>query len=167
VTGPALSPDRLRALAWRVAAQVVDPEIPVLTILDLGVLRAVEVKDGRVEVTITPTYSGCPAMNAIALDIEVALSNAGIRAASIRTVLSPAWTSDWLTQEGRRKLAAYGIAPPKPGGTRRLLFGQEIVACPRCGSGDTRLLSEFGSTACKALWRCEACREPFDYFKCH
>jgi ring-1,2-phenylacetyl-CoA epoxidase subunit PaaD len=167
VTGPALSPDRLRELAWRVAAQVVDPEIPVLTILDLGVLRGVEVKDGRVEVTITPTYSGCPAMNAIALDIEVALSNAGIRAASIRTVLSPAWTSDWLTEEGRRKLAAYGIAPPKPGGTRRLLFGQEIVACPRCGSGDTRLLSQFGSTACKALWCCEACREPFDYFKCH
>jgi ring-1,2-phenylacetyl-CoA epoxidase subunit PaaD len=106
-------------------------------------------------------------MNAIALDIEVALSNAGIRAASIRTVLSPAWTSDWLTEDGRRKLAAYGIAPPKPGGTRRLLFGREIVACPRCGSGDTRLLSEFGSTACKALWRCNACREPFDYFKCH
>jgi ring-1,2-phenylacetyl-CoA epoxidase subunit PaaD len=167
VTGSDMCGDRLRELAWRVAAQVADPEIPFLTILDLGVLRGVEVKDGRVEVTITPTYSGCPAMNAIALDIEAALRNAGIREASIRTVLSPAWTTEWLSEDGRRKLLAAGIAPPKGGGTRRLLFGRERIACPRCGSGDTRLLSEFGSTACKALWRCDRCLEPFDYFKCH
>jgi ring-1,2-phenylacetyl-CoA epoxidase subunit PaaD len=172
VTRPAPSPGRLgpedlRQLAWRVAAQVVDPEIPVLTIADLGVLRGIDVKDGRVEVTITPTYSGCPAMNVIALEIEVALRSAGIAEASIRTVLSPAWTTDWLTEEGRRKLRAYGIAPPKRGGGRRLLFGHETIACPRCGSDDTHRLSEFGSTACKALWRCAACQEPFDYFKCH
>jgi ring-1,2-phenylacetyl-CoA epoxidase subunit PaaD len=146
---------------------VVDPEIPVLTIADLGVLRGIDVKDGRVEVTITPTYSGCPAMNMIALEIELALRRAGIAQASIRTVLSPAWTTEWLTEEGRSKLRAYGIAPPKRGGGRRSLFGHETIACPRCGSDDTHLLSEFGSTACKALWRCAACQEPFDYFKCH
>ena len=172
MTGPVpsagrLGPEELRQLAWRVAAQVVDPEIPVLTIADLGVLRGIDVKDGRVEVTITPTYSGCPDMNMIALEIEVALLRAGIAEASIRTVLSPAWTSDWLTEEGRRKLREYGVAPPKRGGGRRVLFGREAIACPRCGSADTHLLSEFGSTACKALWRCAACQEPFDYFKCH
>jgi ring-1,2-phenylacetyl-CoA epoxidase subunit PaaD len=162
-----MRPEDLCERAWRAAARVVDPEIPVLTIADLGVLRGVEVKDGRLEVTITPTYCGCPAINLIALEIEVALRNAGITDASIRTVLSPAWTTDWLTQDGRRKLYASGIAPPKPGAKRRALFGQETVACPRCGSGDTHVVAEFGSTACKALWRCAACREPFDYFKCH
>ncbi len=172
MTGPApsagrLGPDDLRQRAWRVAAQVVDPEIPVLTIADLGVLRSIDVTEGRVEVTITPTYSGCPAMNMIALEIEVALRGAGIAVACVRTVLSPAWTTDWLTEDGRRKLREYGIAPPKPGGGRRLLFGHDTIACPRCGSDDTHLLSEFGSTACKALWRCAACQEPFDYFKCH
>ena len=167
MTGLPSSPKELSQLAWRLAAQVVDPEIPVLTIADLGVLGSIDVKDGRVEVTITPTYSGCPAMNMIALEIEVALLSAGITGASIRTVLSPAWTTDWLTEDGRRKLREYGIAPPKPGGGRRLLFGHETIACPRCGSEDTHLLSEFGSTACKALWRCAACQEPFDYFKCH
>jgi ring-1,2-phenylacetyl-CoA epoxidase subunit PaaD len=106
-------------------------------------------------------------MNMIALEIEVALLRAGIAEASIRTVLSPAWTTDWLTEEGRQKLREYGIAPPKRGGGRRVLFGRETIACPRCGSADTHLLSEFGSTACKALWRCAACQEPFDYFKCH
>jgi len=164
---PAPGAEALRQLAWNAAAQVVDPEIPVLTIADLGVLRGVEVNDGHVEVTITPTYSGCPAMNMIALEIEVALAKAGIAGASIRTVLSPPWTTDWMSADGRRKLAEYGIAPPNPGGGRRALFGEEVVACPRCGSSDTRLISEFGSTACKALWRCQACREPFDYFKCH
>src|SRR5262249_10877158 len=134
VTGPASSPEELCRLAWRVAAQVVDPEIPVLTIADLGVLRGIEGKDGRVDGTITPTSCGCPAINLIALDIEVALRNAGIAEASIRTVLSPAWTTDWLTADGRRKLHEYGIAPPEPGARRGLLFGQEAVACPRCGS---------------------------------
>ncbi|MBO4221173.1 1,2-phenylacetyl-CoA epoxidase subunit PaaD [Bradyrhizobium neotropicale] len=157
----------LRRRAWDAAAQVVDPEIPVLTIADLGVLRDVAVQDGQVEVAITPTYSGCPAMNVIALEIELALEREGIRGPKIRTVLSPAWTTDWMSDDGRRKLKEYGIAPPLPGSSRRALFGRQRVACPQCGSEDTELLSEFGSTSCKALWRCRSCREPFDYFKCH
>ena len=157
----------LRRRAWDAASQVVDPEIPVLTIADLGVLREVEVHDGRVEVAITPTYSGCPAMNMIALEIEVALERAGFRGSKVRTVLSPAWTTDWMSEEGRRKLRASGIAPPQASSSRRALFGEQSVACPQCGSDKTELLSEFGSTSCKALWRCKSCREPFDYFKCH
>jgi len=148
------------------AAEVTDPEIPVLTIADLGVLRdVVEDADG-VEVRITPTYSGCPAMNVIALDIELALARAGIPG-RVRQVLAPAWTTDWMTEEGRRKLREYGIAPPKRGAGRRALFGRDEVECPRCGSADTEVIAEFGSTSCKALWRCRACREPFDAFKCH
>jgi ring-1,2-phenylacetyl-CoA epoxidase subunit PaaD len=157
----------LRQRAWNAAAQVVDPEIPVLTIADLGVLRDVSVHDGCVEVAITPTYSGCPAMNMIALEIELALSREGIARTRVRTVLSPAWTTDWMSEDGRRKLKQYGIAPPQHGSGRRALFGELSVACPQCGSEDTEVLSEFGSTSCKALWRCKACREPFDYFKCH
>lgn len=157
----------LRARAWTAAAQVVDPEIPVLTILDLGVLRDVSVRDDIVEITITPTYSGCPAMNMIALEIELALARAGIPAAKITTVLSPAWTTDWMSAEGRAKLKEYGIAPPRSGAGRRALFGVDEVECPLCGSLQTEVLAEFGSTSCKALWRCTACREPFDYFKCH
>ena len=157
----------LRRVAWDAAARVVDPEIPVLTIADLGVLRNVTVSDGQVEVAITPTYSGCPAMNMIALEIEMALEREGIKNSVIRTVLSPAWTTEWMSDEGRKKLKDYGIAPPKTGGGRRALFGEEQVACPQCGSVDTEVLSEFGSTSCKALWRCTACREPFDYFNCH
>jgi ring-1,2-phenylacetyl-CoA epoxidase subunit PaaD len=157
----------LRQRAWDVAAQVVDPEIPVLTIADLGVLRDVAVNDGCVEVAITPTYSGCPAMNMITLEIELALEREGIRNSRVRTVLSPAWTTDWMSDDGRRKLKEYGIAPPQAASSRRALFGEQIVACPQCGSDDTGLLSEFGSTSCKALWRCRTCREPFDYFMCH
>ena len=153
--------------AWDAAASVVDPEIPVLTIADLGVLREVDVRDGHVEVAITPTYSGCPAMNMIALEIELALEREGFRKPKIRTVLSPAWTTDWMSEDGRRKLKDYGIAPPLPASSRRALFGVQEVACPQCGSDNTELLSEFGSTSCKALWRCKSCREPFDYFKCH
>jgi len=157
----------LRRLAWTAAAQVVDPEIPVLTIADLGVLRDVAIIDGQVEVAITPTYSGCPAMNMIALEIEMALEREGIHNSKIKTVLSPAWTTDWMSEEGRRKLKDYGIAPPMAASGRRALFGEQQVACPQCGSNATEVLSEFGSTSCKALWRCTACREPFDYFKCH
>ena len=157
----------LRQRAWDVAAQVVDPEIPVLTIADLGVLRDVVVSDGCVEVAITPTYSGCPAMNMITLEIELALEREGILHSKVRTVLSPAWTTDWMSDDGRRKLREYGIAPPQAGSGRRALFGEQQVACPQCGSEDTEVLSEFGSTSCKALWRCKSCREPFDYFKCH
>jgi ring-1,2-phenylacetyl-CoA epoxidase subunit PaaD len=162
-----LSDHDLRQRAWDAAAAVVDPEIPVLTIADLGVLREVRVSDGHVEVAITPTYSGCPAMNMIALEIELALERAGIARPEIRTVLSPAWTTDWMSEAGRRKLSEYGIAPPQASSSRRALFGEQNVACPQCGSDNTEVLSEFGSTSCKALWRCKACREPFDYFKCH
>ena len=162
-----LNDAELRKRAWEAAAQVVDPEIPVLTIGDLGVLREVAVNDGSVEVTITPTYSGCPAMNMIGLEIELALEREGFRDPKIRTVLSPAWTTDWMSEQGRQKLKEYGIAPPRASGSRRALFGEQQVACPRCSSGDTEVLSEFGSTSCKALWRCRSCREPFDYFKCH
>jgi ring-1,2-phenylacetyl-CoA epoxidase subunit PaaD len=157
----------LRDRAWEAAAGVVDPELPVLTIADLGVLRDVTAGPDGVEVTITPTYTGCPAMNMIALDIETALAAAGIRNARVRTVLAPAWTTDWMTEAGRRKLAAYGVAPPPPRASRRALFAEDEVACPRCGATETAQISEFGSTACKALWRCRACGEPFDRFKCH
>ncbi len=157
----------LRQRAWDAAASVVDPEIPVLTIADLGVLREVTLHGDQVEVAITPTYSGCPAMNMITLEIELALERAGFRHPKVRTVLSPAWTTDWMSEEGRRKLATYGIAPPLKAASRRALFGVDKIQCPHCGSNDTELLSEFGSTACKALWRCRSCREPFDYFKCH
>ena len=167
MVGLAQSDTELRQRAWDAAAQVVDPEIPVLTIADLGVLREVTVKDGRVEVAITPTYSGCPAMNMIAVEIELALAREGFAHPKVHTVLSPAWTTDWLSEDGRRKLKDYGIAPPQAGSGRRALFGEIAVPCPQCGSGDTELLSEFGSTSCKALWRCKSCREPFDYFKCH
>ena len=159
--------NELRQRAWNAAAAVVDPEIPVLTIADLGVLREVAVSDGHVEVAITPTYSGCPAMNMIALEIELALEREGFGRPNVRTVLSPAWTTDWMSDDGRRKLREYGIAPPQAGSGRRALFGEQQVMCPQCGSKHTELLSEFGSTSCKALWRCKNCREPFDYFKCH
>jgi len=163
----ALDDVELRQRAWEAAARVVDPEIPVLTIADLGVLRAVEVANGHIEVAITPTYSGCPAMNMIALEVELALEREGFHDAKVRTVLSPAWTTDWMSEDGRRKLKDYGIAPPLPSSSRRALFGVQQIACPQCGSKETELLSEFGSTSCKALWRCKSCREPFDYFKCH
>jgi ring-1,2-phenylacetyl-CoA epoxidase subunit PaaD len=148
------------------AAAVVDPEIPVLTIADLGVLRGVERRDGRIVVKLTPTYTGCPATLAIRLAVEAALQDAGLADARVETLLEPAWSTDDITAEGRRKLRDYGIAPPAAKASHRALFGEEVVACPRCGSRATSRISEFGSTACKALWRCEACREPFDYFKC-
>jgi ring-1,2-phenylacetyl-CoA epoxidase subunit PaaD len=156
------------ARARAAIGQVCDPEIPVLTLDDLGVVRDVAVApDGGVAVTITPTYSGCPAMAVMALDLEAALRNAGFAAVTIRTVLAPAWTTDWMSAEGKRKLSAYGIAPPAGKVSRRALFGEEApLACPRCGATRTTKLSEFGSTACKALWRCDACLEPFDAFKC-
>ncbi len=165
----ALDAERLRRRALEAAGAVPDPEIPVLSIADLGVLRDARVlEDGGVEVDITPTYSGCPAMNMIALQVETALAGAGLPRPRVRLVLHPAWTTDWMTEEGRAKLRDYGIAPPSRAASRRALFGEdEEIACPRCGSTETERLSEFGSTACTALWRCTACREPFDHFKCH
>lgn len=158
---------RLQRLAYDAAAQVEDPEIPVVTVHDLGILRSVEIDaDGRAIARLTPTYTGCPAVLAIELAVENALREAGFDPV-IERVISPAWTTDWITAEGREKLKAYGIAPPVDGSNSKLaLFGETIVACPQCGSEDTERVSEFGSTACKALYRCRKCAEPFDYFKC-
>jgi ring-1,2-phenylacetyl-CoA epoxidase subunit PaaD len=151
-----------------VVATVTDPELPMLTLADLGVLRGVRTDDGgTVVVDITPTYTGCPAMGVMRADLVHALHRAGFADVDVRTVLSPAWTTDWMSEDGRRKLREYGIAPPQASSSRRALFGEQQVACPQCGSGNTEVLSEFGSTSCKALWRCKSCREPFDYFKCH
>jgi ring-1,2-phenylacetyl-CoA epoxidase subunit PaaD len=157
------------AAAVRAAvAAVADPEIPVVTIDDLGILRDVTVaEDGRVEVTITPTYSGCPAVDAIRAEVERVLAEHGFVDAAVRTVLAPAWTTAWISDEGRGKLADFGIAPPglRCGAGAGGVAAVELVRCPHCGSGDTRLLSRFGSTACKALRVCNRCREPFDHFK--
>jgi ring-1,2-phenylacetyl-CoA epoxidase subunit PaaD len=144
---------------------VLDPEVPVLTIEDLGILRSVDVsaESPAVTVTITPTYSGCPAMEAIRDDIVAAFEDAGVEDVEVRFVLSPAWTTDWMSDEGRRKLEEYGVAPP--GRTDRPVALSLSVRCPQCGSPDTRELSRFGSTACKSLWVCGVCREPFDHFK--
>ena len=153
--------------AWAAAAAVLDPEVPAVTVAELGILRAVDIDDhGRAVAQVTPTYSGCPAVLAIELAIEAALRQAGFDPV-IERVLAPAWTTDWITEAGREKLRAYGIAPPVVGSsTKRALFGEITVACPRCASTQTSKLSEFGSTACKAQYRCNACHEPFDYFKC-
>ena len=144
------------ARIWAVLEGVVDPEIPVISVVDLGIVR--EVAADRV--TITPTYTGCPATQVIERDIRAALDLAGYRHVAIETVLAPPWTTDWISESGKAKLHAYGIAPPTPRGER-------AVHCPQCGSADTEEISRFGSTPCKALWRCRACAEPFDLFKCH
>jgi ring-1,2-phenylacetyl-CoA epoxidase subunit PaaD len=155
-------------LVWEVLRGVADPEIPVLSIVDLGIVRYVRRgSDGRLRVGITPTYSACPATAAIRSATREALDTAGQRAALIEEVLAPPWSSDFLTPEGRRKLAAYGIAPPLAAvSSARKLWQADPVRCPRCGSGATERVSEFGSTPCKAHYRCAECREPFDYFKC-
>jgi ring-1,2-phenylacetyl-CoA epoxidase subunit PaaD len=156
--GSAPAPDILARLHG-ILAQVPDPEIPVLSVLDLGVIRHLQFRpDGRLEVGIAPTYSGCPATAVIKADVVRALEAAGFASVAV-DVLVPPWSSDWLSAEGRRKLEAFGIAPP---GRR----GDRPAACPRCGSAQSARVSEFGSTPCKALYRCEACLEPFDYFKC-
>jgi ring-1,2-phenylacetyl-CoA epoxidase subunit PaaD len=146
------------ARIWSVLESVPDPEIPVLSVVDLGIVRQVDPASGRV--AITPTYTGCPAALVIERDIRSALDEAGFGDLRVETILSPPWTTDWISQAGKEKLRAYGIAPPNEAGDRR-------VECPQCGSADTEELSRFGSTPCKALWRCRACSEPFDLFKCH
>lgn len=146
---------------------VKDPEVPVISIRELGVLRDVSVETGVVVVTITPTYTGCPAMDVMKADIEHELRASGIQDFEVKLVLAPAWTTDWISDEGRSKLKGYGIAPPERTADIRALKGaQPIVACPQCGSKNTVMLSPFGSTACKALWKCNECLEPFDQFKC-
>jgi ring-1,2-phenylacetyl-CoA epoxidase subunit PaaD len=150
------------------AARVTDPEVPVLTIDDLGILHEVDVDDhGHVTVSILPTYSGCPAMGVIALEIETELAKAGFADVSVNLTNNPVWTTDRMSDAAREKLSAHGISPPERRSGKRSLFEPSAdIVCPRCGSGDTERVSEFGSTACKALWRCRACREPFQHFKC-
>ena len=152
-----------------VLAQVVDPEIPVITIEDLGILRDVHLEGTRVIVTITPTYSGCPAMQEISADVRSVLAAAGHDDVEVRTVLSPAWTTDWMSEDGRRKLEAYGIAPPvrRATGPVAVTLGPPRLTCPQCGSRDTEELTRFGSTSCRSMWRCVSCREPFDHFRAH
>ncbi len=161
--------DPRRAARW-IAEQVPDPELPMLTLADLGVLRDVEVsEDGTVVASLTPTYSGCPAMAEMRADVAARLREAGYARVEIRTVLNPPWTSDWITEAGRRKLAEHGIAPPAaaPRGPVSLVLSptRAAVPCPRCASADTEETSRFAATSCKALWRCRACREPFEYVK--
>lgn len=148
---------------------VQDPEVPVLSIIDLGVLRDVIINGNQVEVVITPTYSGCPAMDMIRAHIRMVLAEHGYKDVKVTTVLSPAWTTDWMSERGKEKLKAYGIAPPNPKQQvcHTSLFAEEAIQCPHCNSYNTRRVSEFGSTACKSLYQCNACHEPFDYFKCH
>lgn len=155
---------------WDILGRVCDPEVPVLTILDLGIVRAVTLSETGVEISITPTYSGCPAMDMIATNIRMELLAAGYETISIKNILSPAWTTDWMTKSGKEKLKAYGIAPPseKPQVCHQDLFApNEAIQCPHCNSYHTQRISEFGSTACKSLYQCLDCKEPFDYFKCH
>jgi ring-1,2-phenylacetyl-CoA epoxidase subunit PaaD len=171
---------------WQILAQVTDPEIPIISIIDLGIVRNVLLtpslplnigmeKGQGVEVFITPTYSGCPAMDVIAMNIRMELLQNGFTNIKITQQLSPAWTTDWLTEKGKQNLKEYGIAPPQtrsdgpfPDRINKMLFKHDIkVECPQCHSKNTKLLSEFGSTSCKALYQCQDCKEPFDYFKCH
>jgi ring-1,2-phenylacetyl-CoA epoxidase subunit PaaD len=159
------SPDEL--VVWNLAATVVDPEVPVLTIEDLGVLRRVAIEGSTVVVDITPTYSGCPAVDAIRDDIATVLNAAGYKDVVVRSVLAPAWTTDWMSAAGRTKLEEYGIAAPAPRGTGGAVSLGLGIRCPHCGSMHTRELSRFGSTSCKALYVCQRCQEPFDYFKEH
>lgn len=147
---------------------VTDPEVPVLTILDLGIVRDVEISGDSVKILITPTYSGCPAMDVISIGIRMALMSRGIGKVDIELKLSPAWTTDWMTEEGKQKLKAYGIAPPNRKAFQPLgLFEEDKVSCPRCGSEETEMVSQFGPTSCKALFKCLSCKEPFEHFKCH
>ena len=161
---------------WNILEEVKDPEVPVLSVIDLGIVRNVELTPAlsggegpEVRLTITPTYSGCPAMDIISMDIRLKLIEKGYRNVSIQQQLSPAWTTDWMSEQGKEKLKAFGIAPPNPKQQfcKAEMFQQEVVQCPRCNSYHTELISQFGSTACKSMYRCLDCKEAFDHFKCH
>lgn len=152
---------------WKALETVMDPEVPVLSVLDLGIVRSVEVNAPKVTIRITPTYSGCPAMKTIEHDIRDRLIGLEDIDLEVITVLHPAWTTDWLSDEGRKKLKLYGIAPPEHEVDKSVLFAEApVVPCPRCNSSDTKMVSQFGSTSCKAHYTCNTCHEPFDYFKC-
>ena len=153
-----------------ILTEVMDPEVPVLSVIDLGIVRDVKFNDDELEIIITPTYSGCPAMDVIAQNIRMTLFSFGYKNIKITQTLSPAWTTDWMSEEGKQKLKEYGIAPPNPKQQvcdQQLFAAAEAVQCPHCNSHHTHHISEFGSTACKALYQCDDCKEPFDYFKCH
>lgn len=159
-----------KKMIYEYLEEIKDPEVPVLSIIDLGIVRDVKLNNEELEVVITPTYSGCPAMDMIKLSIQVMLSTLGFKKVKITQVLSPAWTTEWMSEEGKRKLKQYGIAPPNPRQqvcNDKLFVADEAVQCPQCNSYHTHRISEFGSTACKALFQCDDCKEPFDYFKCH
>ena len=165
-----MSVTRARDAYWRAVGEVLDPEVPVLSVVDLGIVRDLREEDGVVVVDVTPTYSGCPAMKVIEHDLVEALTRAGASAVRVNTVFHPVWTTDWITPDARERLRAYGIAPPTGTAavaTELIQLGRraDIVACPRCGSRDTESRSEFGSTACKAIYYCPACSEPFEYLK--
>lgn len=157
------------ATVWKWMEEVADPEVPVLNIIDLGIVRSVSVfEDGKVHVQITPTYSGCPAMDLIAMQIKMVLLSHGIKQPVVELTLEPAWTTDWMTEIGKEKLKNYGIAPPIRRSNKKLgLFEQDEVPCPRCASVNTDLISQFGATSCKSMYKCEDCKEPFEHFKCH
>ena len=155
---------------WQILETVVDPEVPALSILDLGIVREVKFNDDQVEIVITPTYTGCPAMDMISMNIKLALVEQGYKNIKVSLVLSPVWTTEWMSEAGKEKLRVYGIAPPnvKQQVCNNDLFApHELVQCPHCNSFHTHRISEFGSTACKSLYQCNDCKEPFDYFKCH
>jgi ring-1,2-phenylacetyl-CoA epoxidase subunit PaaD len=154
---------------WNILEEVKDPEVPVLSVVDLGIVRSVDTAHEPITITITPTYSGCPAMDVISMDIRLKMIEKGIRNVAVKQQLSPAWTTDWMSEEGKKKLKVFGIAPPNPKQQFRKeeMFQQEAVQCPHCDSFHTERVSQFGSTACKAIYRCLDCKETFDYFKCH
>ena len=153
---------------YTILSTVTDPEVPVLTILDLGIVRNVVITpEGDATITITPTYSGCPAMDVIGMGIRMALTGRGFRKVTVDMQLQPAWTTDWMSTEGKQKLKAYGIAPPQYAPKEPALFDDPTVPCPRCDSTNTTLVSNFGATSCKALYKCNNCHEPFEHFKCH
>lgn len=154
---------------WELLEAVKDPEVPVLSVVDLGIIRSVAITGSQISIIITPTYSGCPAMDVISMDIRLKLIEHGYRDVTIRQSLSPAWSTDWMSEEGKNKLRSFGIAPPLPRQQfcTTEMFLEEAVPCPRCNSYHTQLISQFASTACKAMYRCLDCKEAFDYFKCH
>ena len=156
-----------KADIYKILENVLDPEVPVLNILDLGIVRDVILRGSEIEVIITPTYTGCPAMNVIEFQIKMELAVAGFKDAKVKTILKPAWTTDWMTESGKQKLLEYGIVPPQYLTSEAGFRTSGAIPCPLCESIDTEILSEFGSTACKSLYRCKDCLEPFDYFKCH
>ncbi len=168
------STSELETAVWEILETVSDPEVPVLSVVDLGIIRKVaviaEAPEVLVSLFITPTYSGCPAIDMMNIQIRMALLEAGFKNIRIDQILSPAWTTDWMSKKGKEKLKAYGIAPPhlqKTNASQDSFQDDEVIACPLCNSVHTRLVSQFGSTACKALYQCNDCKEPFDYFKCH